>query len=499
MVNGVLPKTLGDLQRSGYRSRSVKEEMRENLIRKLKAGETLFPGIWGYADTVIRQVQQAVLAKHDILLLGLRGQGKTRLLRQLTDLLDDKLPIVMGSEVNDDPFAPISRQARDLIAEMGDATPIEWIGKDRRYGEKLATPDVSMADLIGDLDPVKALNLKLDYGHEGAIQYGIIPRTNRGIFVINELPDLQGRIQVGLLNILEERDFQIRGFRVRIPLDVVVAFSANPEDYTNRGNIITPLKDRIDSQIITHYPRTLETALSITAQEAWVRREGAVPDLRIPPLIARAVEEIVFQAREDKDYVDQKSGVSARLSISALENIASAIELRGLATSDERPNARFSDLESAVPAITGKLELVYAGEQEGPINTARLMISRAVKKIFQDYFLDPYNKKEREPEQNPYFPIISWFEQGNALILSDKMTDSQYLQALESVPGLEEALKTCARNAKGLAIEVAEKGQRGLYLELILEGLQANGRLTKENLTDGFVYKDMMSGILSRE
>ena len=331
--------TLGALKRTPWRSKPVKEEMRDNLLARLRAGGPLLPGIVGYDETVLRQLVHAVLSRHDVLLLGLRGQGKTRILRSLVAFLDERIPAVAGREINDDPYAPVSLHARELIAERGDETPIEWIGRERRYGEKLATPDVSMADLIGDIDPVKALSQKLGYGHEGAIQFGIIPRTNRGIFAINELPDLQARIQVGLLNIMEERDIQIRSFRVRMPLDLMMAFSANPEDYTSRGNIITPLKDRIDSQIITHYPRTPETAMAITAQEAWLDRGGKVVPV-IAPLLRKVVERIAFEARDDKDYVDQKSGVSARLPIAALELLCSAVELRGAATGESAPRAR---------------------------------------------------------------------------------------------------------------------------------------------------------------
>lgn len=486
------PSTLGALRRSGWRSKPVKEELRDNLLARIRGGASegpLMPGIVGYEDTVLRQLTHAILSRHDILLLGLRGQGKTRILRQLASFLDESVPIVAGSEVNDDPFAPISRYAKDRIAAEGDGTPIEWIGRERRYGEKLATPDVSIADLIGDIDPVKAFHQKIGYGHEGAIQFGIIPRTNRGIFVINELPDLQARIQVGLLNIMEERDIQIRSFRVRMPLDILMAFSANPEDYTNRGNIITPLKDRIDSQIITHYPRNAEAAMEITRREARIATSGPQPE--IPGLIRLAVEQIAFEAREDKEYVDQKSGVSARLSIAAMELLSSTAELRGILTGEKAPRARLSDLEAVVPAITGKLELVYAGEQEGPANIARAMVGRAVRTVFHKLFLDPYNKKEKQPEENPYFPLISWFEKGNTLTLGDRMSDAEYRKALESVPDIRKVLARAALDAKAL-----DKAEDMLHLELLLEGLHLHSRLSKENLTEGFVYRDMMSDIL---
>jgi magnesium chelatase subunit I len=493
-----LPATLGGLKRMGWRSKSVKEELRDNLLARIRGGKAaggpLMEGIIGYEETVLKQLTNAILSRHDVLLLGLRGQGKTRLLRKLTELLDERVPIVAGSEINDDPLAPVSRFARDLIAERGDETPVEWIGRERRYGEKLATPDVSMADLIGDIDPVKALNQKLGYGHEGAIQFGIIPRTNRGIFVINELPDLQARIQVGLLNILEERDIQIRSFRVRMPLDLMMAFSANPEDYTSRGNIITPLKDRIDSQIITHYPKTPEIGMAITAQEAWIDRPSAAKPV-IPELLRRVVERIAFEAREDKDYVDQKSGVSARLPIAALELLASAVELRGAATGETAPRARLSDLEAVIPAVTGKLELVYAGEQEGPVNIARAMVGKAVRKEFASRFQDPYNKKEKIPEDNSYHAIVSWFEKGNTLTLGDRMSDADYRKALESVPDLRKVMAKCALDAKALP---ADKAEEALLMELLLEGLHLHSRLSKENLTEGFVYGDMMTDIFKR-
>ncbi len=485
-------QTLGALKRSGYRSKTVKQEMRDNLIEKLKSGQPLLPGLLGYQDTVKKQLQHALLAQHDILLLGLRGQGKTRLLRQLVDFLDEQIPIIAGSEVNDDPLAPISKFGRDQIASHGDETPIEWIGRDKRYGEKLATPDVSIGDLIGDIDPVKAIQHKLTYGHEGIIQFGIIPRTNRGIFVINELPDLQARIQVALLNIMEERDIQIRGFRLRFPLDLMMAFSANPEDYTNRGNIITPLKDRIDSQIITHYPKNVETAMEITQQEAAVNLnpEGLV--IEIPKLIQQVAEQIAFEARADKDYVDQKSGVSARLSIAAYELLASSVELRARKNNEKKATARFMDLESVVPALTGKLELVYAGEQEGPANIARALIARAVKTVFHNYFRDPYNKKEKSPEENPYYAVLSWFAKGNSLTMSDTLQENAYATAIQEVSGLDDTLAKAI--LPGIALDTL--GPRQVLREFLLEGLSSHARLSKENLTEGFVYRDMMMDIM---
>lgn len=492
-----LPRTVGALRRAGYRVKPVKEEMRDNLIRRIKAGGNWMPGIFGYEETVLKQLEHALLSRHDILLLGLRGQGKTRLLRQLVNLLDPHIPILAGSEVNDDPFRPISHRGRALLAEQGDEAPLDWLPRESRYSEKLATPDVSMADLIGDIDPVKAINQRLSYSHEEAIQFGLIPRANRGLFVINELPDLQARIQVGLLNILEERDFQIRGFRVRMPLDVFLAFSANPEDYTNRGNIITPLKDRIDSQIITHYPKDLETAMAITSQEAALGRAGGEEgmEVSIPRPLREIVEQIAFEARSDKDYVDPKSGVSARLSISALENLASAAEARALRAGSPAAGARLIDLESVVPAITGKVELVYAGEQEGPQNIARALVGKAVKSVFLRYFRDPYNKREKNPEDNPYHPVVSWFESGQTLTLSDRDDEAAAEKALAGVPQIEATVK------KTLADKTSwgrEDLPRLVLFELFLEGLHQTGRLGKETLAEGLVYKDMVSDILQR-
>jgi magnesium chelatase subunit I len=482
--------TLGTLKSSGWVSRPVKQELRENLMVFLREGKSWMPGIIGFEETVLKQLTQAILAGHNVLLLGLRGQGKTRILRQLVNLLDESMPIIAGSEVHDDPYAPISRFGIDLIGELGDATPIAWVDRKDRYGEKLATPDVSMADLIGDIDPVKALNQRIALGHEGAIQYGLIPRTHRGIFVVNELPDLQPRIQVGLLNILEEGDVQIRGFKVRLPL----AFSANPEDYTNRGNIITPLKDRIESQILTHYPKSTEVALKITAQEAWVVRPGQIQP-RIAEGLREITERIAFEAREDRDFVDPKSGVSARLPIAALELLFSAAEARALVTGEKSPRARLLDMEAVVPGITGKVELIYAGEQEGPVSVARMLIGRAVKVYFGSHFRDPYNKKEKNPEANPYHPVLNWFETGNSLALNDRSNDGDFLKALKQVPNLAEVAKKCALANTAVAVDGADEA---FWLELLLEGLAMNGRLAKENTTEGFRYRDAMADIMER-
>ena len=386
-------KTLGELKRSGYKTLSVKDEIRNNLTKKVANKETIFEGIVGYENTVIPSIVNSLLAKHDIILLGLRGQAKTKIARMLPDLLDEFIPIVKGSEINDNPFHPISKFATDIISEKGDDTEIEWISRDQRYSEKLATPDVNIADLIGDIDPIKAANQRLHYSHEGAIHFGIIPRTNRGIFVINELPDLQPRIQVGLLNIMQEKDIQIRGFNIRIPLDVLMVFTANPEDYTNRGNIITPLKDRIDSQIITHYPKALEDGIKITETYSWTERNPKKKVI-IPYYFREIIEMTAVMARLS-EFVDQKSGVSARLTISSTENLISNAERRAIMNNDDIIMPRMCDLLSIIPGITGKVELVFEGEQEGSIKVAKALLSKSVREIFRKYFPDPLMKKKK--------------------------------------------------------------------------------------------------------
>src|SRR5438094_476638 len=372
--------TLAELRASRHRIRSVKDEMRENLLSRIARGERTFPGIHGYDRTVIPAVHNAILSKHDIILLGLRGQAKTRILRSLTTLLDEAIPIIEGSEINVLPFHPACKRCRRLAAELGDDLPVAWLRPEERYREKLATPDVTVADLIGDIDPIKAANQRLTYADEEVIHYGIIPRTNRGIFAINELPDLAPRIQVALLNILEERDLQIRGFPVRIPMDIVLVFSANPEDYTSRGNIITPLKDRIDSQILTHYPPNVQTAMAITGQEAWLER-AAQARIEVPDYVREMVEEIAFVAR-GSELVDQSSGVSARLTIAAMELLQSNLERRAAMTGDRVVFPRLADLAMLLPAITGKVEMVYEGEQQGAEVVARKLIGEAVAKLY---------------------------------------------------------------------------------------------------------------------
>src|SRR5688572_30111726 len=390
-VGGI--KSLGELKKSGYQSRSIKEELRQNLILKLKRKENTFPGIIGYEDSVIPDVERALLSKHNILFLGLRGQAKTRMARQMTELLDEYIPCIAGSELNDDPLQPTSKFAKDQIGAHGDETPIHWMHRSERYGEKLATPDVSVADLIGDIDPIKAANLKLSFADERVIHYGIIPRSNRGIFVINELPDLQARIQVALFNILEEGDVQIRGFKLQLPLDILFVFTANPEDYTNRGSIVTPLKDRIESQILTHYPKSLENALAITEQEADIE-EAQKNKIAISDLVKRLIEQVAFEAR-NSELVDKKSGVSARLTISAFENAVSAAERRSIINKEKNTQVWISDLVGIIPSITGKIELVYEGEQEGPFQVAMNLVEKAIRTQFSQYFPNPEVLKKR--------------------------------------------------------------------------------------------------------
>jgi len=477
-------KTLGALRKSGWESVSVKEEIRRNLIKKMQKSENLFPGVLGYDQSVIPQIQHALLGKHDLLLLGLRGQAKTRMLRMLVNFLDEEMPVVAGSEINDDPYHPISKYGREKVEQEGDDTQIEWVGRDQRYGEKLATPDTTVADLIGDLDPIKAASKRLTLSDEDVINFGLIPRVNRGIFVINELPDLQPRIQVSLLNIMQERDIQIRGFNVRIPLDLFMAFSANPEDYTNRGNIITPLKDRIDAQIITHYPKTLETAREIARQEAWVQRDAGWV-VHIPEIYREILAQVAFVARES-EYIDQKSGVSARLTITALEQVVSAAERRMVINGETETTVRIADLFHMVPALTGKLELVYEGEQEGAVNVAKHILGKAINKTFKMHFPDPQQKK-KEGDDDFYKPFLDWFANGNTLELPDSLSDSDYKERLDGATGLSDVVK------KGVNIE-----DENLYpvKDFIVEALHQNSMLGKDDLDEERSYSDMLGSML---
>ena len=480
-------RTLGELAAAGYRSRPVKDELRDNVRRRLAAGETLFPGLYGYERTVVPGVVNALLARHDFILLGLRGQAKSRLLRALVPLLDEWLPVLAGTALNEDPFAPITPMGRATVAELGDAAPIEWLHREQRYNEKLATPDVSIADLLGDVDPIKAATRRLTYADPEVIHFGIVPRTNRGIFAINELPDLAPRIQVGLLNILEERDLQIRGFPIRIPLDVLLVFSANPEDYTNRGTIITPLKDRISSQILTHYPPDLATARQITEQEAWWRRE--TPQVVVPDLARELVERVAFVAR-DSELVDQSSGVSARVPISALELLVSNLERRAWSTGDDPVLPRLADLHMLLPALTGKVEMVYEGEQEGPEVVARRLLGEAAKRAFAERLpqVDKAAGSGGEDDKGPYAAMLKWFAEGNEVTLSDEQTWDEYLAELRRVPGL---LALAAERAR-------EPEERGLLAELVLEGLHQHLKLAREDLDSRIRFKEMVKFQLLR-
>ncbi len=491
-----LAKTLGELKKMGYKSLSTKDELRKNLIRMIKENKPRFPGIIGYERSVIPQLENAILSRHDLLLLGLRGQAKTRILRQLSNLLDEYIPVIKGSQLNEDPFVPISDKYIKLASEAGDELEIEWLHRDQRYNEKLATPDVTVADLIGDLDPIKAVREKLDISNEEVIHWGIVPRTNRGIFAINELPDLQPRIQVALLNILEENDLQIRGFPIRIPLDMVLAFTANPEDYTNRGNIITPLKDRIASQINTHYPKNLEDSRRITEQEAWATRDVTI---QVPDIMKDIIEEIAFRARES-EYVDQTSGVSARLTISAYENLLSNIERRAAINNDSDIYPRVSDLYAVLPSIMGKIELVYEGEQEGPNIVAVNLIGEAVRAVFDRVFPPPRTEHRRAQidddeidhpslrEESIYEPIVDFFSSGRKLEISDEMPYAEYKKSLYDIVGLKEIVKKY--------LEPKDEHELLVMMEFVLEGLHQFNIIAKESPDNKYIYTDMIQRIL---
>lgn len=489
-------KTLGELKASGYKSKAVKDEIRDNLVKSIQQRETPFKGILGYEDSVIPDVERALLSRHNILFLGLRGQAKTRMARDMVNLLDEWIPAVAGSDINDDPFAPISHFAVTLIEEKGDDTPITWIHRSERYGEKLATPDVSVADLIGDVDPIKAANMRLSFADERVIHFGIIPRSHRGIFVINELPDLQARIQVSLFNILQEGDIQIRGFKLRMPLDIMFVFTANPEDYTNRGSIVTPLKDRIESQIVTHYPKTVEVSRAITAQEANVLAEQQ-SKVSIPELCKLLVEQIAMEARQS-EFVDQKSGVSARLTISAYENLVSTAERRALYDNKEHTIARISDFLGVIPSITGKIELVYEGEQEGPLNVAHRLTGKAIRTLFTQYFPDPQSFKkpvraqEKKAKPNPYQPVIDWFGKGNDLLLLTDDTDEGYRNSLYQVDGLYAVVKQFYPDS--------DTEQAALYMEFVLHGLAEFSLISKRGLDEGgYNFGDILGSMMNMD
>jgi magnesium chelatase subunit I len=478
--------TLGKLKAAGYQSKSVKDELRENLIEKLRKREPTFEGIWGFEDTVIPDVERAILSKHNMNLLGLRGQAKTRIARQMVSLLDEYVPFISGSELNDDPMSPISRFGANLIAEKGDETPISWLHRDERYAEKLATPDVSIADLIGDVDPIKAATLKLPYSDERVIHYGLVPRSHRSIFVINELPDLQARIQVALFNILQEGDIQIRGFKLRLPLDIQFVFTANPEDYTNRGSIVTPLKDRIDSQIITHYPKSIETGKQITTQEADIK-EAQKSRVVVNDLALDLIEQVAIEARQS-EYVDEKSGVSARLTISAYENLVSSAERRAIINDEQQTYIRVSDFIGVVPAITGKVELVYEGEQEGPGIVAHNLVGKAIRSQFTNYFPKPDDKR-KEGQENPYGKITEWFGEGYTIDILNSLSNEQYEAALNKVPGLKELIKSKHPDKN--------KHEQLFLMEFTLHGLAEYSKLSKSALDIGTRFKDLLSGMFT--
>lgn len=478
--------TLGRLRASGYKSRTIKEELRQNLIKELKHHQAGFKGILGYDETVIPELQTAILSKHNILLLGLRGQAKTRIARLIVELLDEYVPYVAGSEIFDDPLNPISWYAKHQIELHGDDTAIEWLHRYDRYTEKLATPDVTVADLVGDVDPIKAATLKLTYNDERVIHFGLIPRAHRSIFVINELPDLQARIQVALFNMLQEKDIQIRGFKLRLPLDVQFVFTANPEDYTNRGSIVTPLKDRIESQILTHYPKSIEVGRKITFQEARLSEEQK-KNIKVDGLLQDLVEQVAFEARKS-EFIDQKSGVSARLTISAFENLVSTAERRILITGKEQTFVRIADLVGIIPAITGKIELVYEGELEGPIHVANKLIGAAIKSLFVDYFPDP-EKIKKAKKANPYEKVIDWFTHGNTLNITDALDEAKYKKALMHVPGLYDLVKKMHPNLT--------ENQSLVFMEFVLHGLAAYSQLSKNYLTGGFGFSDMFGSLFS--
>jgi magnesium chelatase subunit I len=482
------PATLGELKKSGYTSRSIKDELRDNLIHKLQTKVPVFLGIVGFDDTVIPEVERAILSRHNINLLGLRGQAKTRIARQMTEFLDEYTPVLEGSELNDDPLQPVSSFGKELIERLGDEAPVTWLHRSARYVEKLATPDVSIADLIGDVDPIKAANLKLSYSDERVIHYGIIPRSNRCIFVINELPDLQPRIQVALFNILQEGDIQIRGFKLRLNLDIQFVFTANPEDYTNRGSIVTPLKDRIGSQILTHYPKSIAISAQITQQEAKLHGSQRT-QIKVGALVATLVERIAFEARES-EYVDSKSGVSTRLTISAYENLVSTAERRMLLNAEESTVVRISDLHGVIPAVNGKIELVYEGEQEGAGIVAMSLLNKAIRNHFIELFPDP-GKLKKKKAISPYQRIVDWFAEGNEMDLMVHANEASYRKALQQAPGLDELVETFTPKL--------DADEKLVMMEFILFALAEHSLIGKHQLRDSVQFKDLFGSMFSQK
>lgn len=480
-------KTFGQLKASGYLPKSIKDELRDNLRKKIAAGEPAFPGVWGYENTVVPELERAILSRHNINLLGLRGQAKTRLARLMVNLLDEYIPVVEGSEINDDPFQPVSRVAREIMEAKGDDTLITWLHRDERFYEKLATPDVTVADLIGDIDPIKAANLRLSYADDRVIHFGMVPRANRCIFVINELPDLQARIQVALFNILQEGDVQIRGFKIRLPLDLQFIFTANPEDYTNRGSIVTPLKDRIGSQILTHYPDTVKIARTITEQEARLDdRQAEV--VYVPSLAKDLLEQVGFEAR-NSEFIDPKSGVSARMSITAFENLLSTAERRALKSGAAHTSVRLSDFLGIIPAITGKIELVYEGEQEGAAAVAEYLIEGATKTVFQELF-PKIEKIEHKNVRSPYQDIIDWFFSGSGFELPDDAPDDVYRAQLDQIKPLRKLVREYQPDTSD--------EDKYFLMELVLWGLASHKKLSRERFVEGYQFRDLYGSYISK-
>ncbi len=472
-------KTIKELKEAGYVSKSIKDELRLNLVENIKNNKESFKGIHGYENTVIPQLERAILSKHNINLLGLRGQAKTRLARLMVQLLDEYIPVIKGSEINDDPLNPISAFGKEQLLKFGDETKISWLHRSDRFYEKLATPDVTISDLIGDIDPIKAANLKLSYADERVIHYGMIPRANRCIFVINELPDLQARIQVALFNILEEGDIQIRGFQLRMPLDLQFVFTANPEDYTNRGSIVTPLKDRIGSQILTHYPENIEISKTITKQEAKLQEER-VCEIYIPEIAKDLVEQIAFEAR-NSEYVDNKSGISTRMSITAYENLLSTAEYRCLSSSSQNTTIRFADILGIIPSITGKIELVYEGEQEGADFVAQSLIGSAAITLFSKYFPE-VKKLKHENENDPYDAVLDWFFEHGSFELMDDASEQEYANTLNQVTPLGTLISNYMP-------KIVDKDV--LFVkEFILWYLVEKQKLNKQRVLKGFLFRD---------
>tara|TARA_B100000809_G_scaffold110921_2_gene109479 strand:+ start:6601 stop:8061 length:1461 start_codon:yes stop_codon:yes gene_type:complete len=479
-------KTLGTLKKAGYISKSIKAELRNNLIENIKNKKKSFVGIHGYENSVIPQLERAILSQHNINLLGLRGQAKTRLARLMVQLLDEYIPFIEGSEINDDPLKPISTFGKDQIEKFGDKTPISWLHRDKRFFEKLATPDVTISDLIGDIDPIKAATLKLSYADERVLHYGMIPRANRCIFVINELPDLQARIQVALFNILEEGDIQIRGFQLRMPIDLQFVFTANPEDYTNRGSIVTPLKDRIGSQILTHYPENIEISKTITAQEAKLQNDRLC-EIHIPELAKDLVEQIGFEARTS-EYVDSKSGISARMSITAYENLLSTAEYRAISSGEKKTSVRFSDILGMIPSIIGKIELVYEGEQEGAAFVAEKLIGGAVRTLFLKTF-PKISKLKKQDEKDAYDPLLEWFFDESTFELFDNCSEVEYTSALNDIAPLDVLINEYAKETK----------KEDIYFlkEFVLWALVEFQKLNKARVDEGYSFRDQYGALFS--